>query len=88
MVNACAIYATERSPTGFWRAAKELIAYEEPTLSAVAVGHLDQNSFAQALDRCIERSKRPPPPAALAPPVQHPASEVKGPFVMRRRNLR
>jgi hypothetical protein len=70
-----------------FNAAKALIEYEEPKLSAVAVGHLDQNSFAAALDRAIERSKRHPPPAALPAP-QHSAEELKGPFVMRRRNLR
>ena len=45
--------------------------------------------FAAALERAIERSKQPPPPAALLPaPEQHPASELKGNFPMRRRNLR
>ena len=28
------------------------------------------------------RSQQPPPPPALLPPVQHPASEVRGPFVV------
>jgi hypothetical protein len=41
-------------------AAKELIAYEEPKLSAVAVGHLDQTSFAAALERAILRSQGHP----------------------------
>jgi len=68
-------------------AARELIAYEEPKLSAVAVGHIDGTSFAQALERCIARSKEPPPPAALPAP-QHSADELKGPFPLRRRNLR
>jgi hypothetical protein len=74
------------TPSQF-RAAKELLPYEQPKLTAVAIGHMDGNSFAQALERAIERSKQPPPPAALAPP-QHPASELKGNFPMRRRNLR
>ena len=70
-------------------AARTLIEYEEPRLSAVAVGHMDQSSFAAALERAIERSKQPPPPAALLPaPEQHPASELKGNFPVRRRNLR
>jgi hypothetical protein len=68
-------------------AAKILIEYQEPRLSAVAVGHMDGTSFAQALERCIARSKGPPPPAALPAP-QHPASELKGNFPMRRRNPR
>src|SRR5262249_31278900 len=59
-------------------AAKVLIEYEEPKLSAVAVGHMDGNSFAQVLERCIERSKKPPPPAALLPPVeQHPSERAE-----------
>jgi|SRR5215471_18769619 len=74
------------SPSQF-RAAKELLPYEQPKLTAVALGHFDGTSFAAALERAIERSKGPPPPAALAPP-QHSAEEVKGPFVTRRRNLR
>jgi len=69
-------------------AAKALIEYEEPKLSAVAVGHLDGNSFAQALERCIARSKAPPPPAALMPPAEHSAPDHSKPFVLRRRNLR
>src|SRR5262249_49116408 len=70
-------------------AAKVLIEYEEPRLSAVAVGHLDGNSFAQALERCLARSSAPYiPKPALPAPEQHPASELKGNFPMRRRNLR
>ena len=67
-------------------AAKILIEYQEPRLSAVAVGRMDGTSFAQALERAIMRSKSPPPPAALPAP-QHPASELKGNFPVRRRNL-
>jgi|SRR6516164_5958309 len=74
------------SPSQF-RAAKELLPYENPKLTAVAIGHMDQSGFAAALERAIERSKSPPPVAALAPP-QHPASELKGKFPVRRRNLR
>ena len=74
------------SPSQF-RAAKELLPYENPKLTAVAIGHMDGTSFAAALERAILRSKSPPPVAALAPP-QHPASELKGNFPMRRRNLR
>jgi hypothetical protein len=40
----------EPSPKQF-NAAKALIEYEEPKLSAVAVGHVDGNSFAQALEK-------------------------------------
>jgi hypothetical protein len=76
------------TPSQF-RAAKELLPYENPKLTAVAIGHMDQSSFAAALERAILRSKSPPPPAALLPaPEQHPASELKGNFPVRRRNLR
>jgi hypothetical protein len=66
---------------------KALIEYEEPKLSAVAVGHMDQSSFAAALERAIERSQQPPPPATLPPPEQ-PADELKKPMARLRRNLR
>jgi len=71
-----------------FNAAKVLIEYQEPRLSAVAVGHMDGKDFASQLERAILRSQQPPPPTALPPPEQHPASELKGNFPMRRRNLR
>src|SRR5262249_41325031 len=70
-------------------AAKVLVEYGEPKLSAVAVGHMDGTSFAQALERCLARSAATYlPKPALPAPEQHPASELKGNFPMRRRNLR
>ena len=85
-----AVYLEEEFPiTVRLKAASEAAKYRHAQLRAVAIGHLDQNSFAAALERAIERSKRPPPPAALLPaPEQHPASELKGNFPVRRRNLR
>ena len=81
----------ELSPQQF-NAAKVCLEYEQPKLTAVAVGHMDQTSFAAALERCQARSEAARdyvPRAALAAPVEeHPASEVSKPFVMRRRNLR
>jgi len=75
------------TPSQF-RAAKELLPYENPKLRAVATVNIDQN-FAVALERAIERSKRPPPPAALlSAPEQHSRDEVRGNFPVRRRNLR
>jgi hypothetical protein len=68
-------------------AAKVLIEYEEAKLTAVAIGHLDQNSFAAALDRAIARSKAPYVPLALPSP-QHSPDEVRRPFTRMRRNLR
>lgn len=76
------------TPSQF-RAAKELLPYEQPKLTAVAIGHMDGTSFAQAQERAIARSDGPPPKAALLPaPEQHSASELKGNFPLRRRNLR
>jgi hypothetical protein len=71
-------------------AAKVLIEYEEAKLTAVAMGHFDKSDFASMLDRAIERSRAPfvPRPALLPAPEQHPASELKGNFPVRRRNLR
>jgi hypothetical protein len=74
-------------------AAKALIEYEEPKLSAVAVGHMDGTSFAAQLERCLARSEAArngivPGPALIPPAEQHPASELKGNFPVRRRNLR
>jgi hypothetical protein len=71
-----------------FRAAKELLPYEQPKLTAVALGHFDGTWFAAALERATLRSQQPPPRAALSAPEQHPASELKGNFPMRRRNLR
>ena len=77
------------TPSQF-RAAKELLPYENPKLSAVISSQVDQQSFATALDRCLKRSAAGyvPRPALLSAPEQHPASELKGNFPMRRRNLR
>jgi hypothetical protein len=77
----------EVTPQQF-NAAKVCLEYEQPKLTAVAIGHMDQSSFAAALERAIERSKSPPPVAALPAPVQHPASEVRKPFTLPRRNFR
>ena len=76
------------TPSQF-RAAKELLPYEQPKLTAVALGHFDGTSFAEALDRCLKRSSAPyVPRPALPAPEQHSADELKGNFPMRRRNLR
>jgi hypothetical protein len=69
-------------------AAKEAIAYEKPKLTAVATAELDGNSFAELLDKAIERQERAklPPPIDVSPvPVQPmPASVLKKPFPRRR----
>jgi hypothetical protein len=62
------------------RAAIELLPYENPKLSATAIATMDGATFAEALERCIERSKSPVP--LLNGPVEElPASELKKPFV-------
>ena len=65
-------------------AAKESIAYEKPKLTAVA--HFE-GSFAEALERAIERRASRPPPSVLleAKAVETvPAGVLKKPFVRRR----
>jgi hypothetical protein len=52
------------------RAAIESLPFENPKLSATAVSHMNEKSFAQALERAIERSKKPsPPPLPLDRPL-------------------
>jgi len=71
------------------RAAEKCLEFEEPKVSAVAVGHFDGKDFATQLEKAIAGSKQPPPPAALmTPAVEHSADELKKPFPLRRRNLR
>ena len=61
------------------RAAIESLPYETPKLSATAIATMDGKSFADALDRAIERSKSPP---MLNGPLEElPAEELKKPFV-------
>jgi hypothetical protein len=71
-------------------AAKEAIAYEKPKLTAVATAELDGNSFAELLDKAIERQERakhPPKLIDVTPVDPHPASELKGPFARLRRRV-
>jgi hypothetical protein len=57
----------------------EMLPYIAPKLSATAIATMDGKSFAEALERCIERSKGP---LLLNGPVEElPASELKKPFV-------
>ena len=72
-------------------AAKVLIEYEEAKLTAVAMGYFDGTSFAAQLERCIARSEAARQgyvPAPALPPPQHPASELRKPFTLPRRNFR
>jgi hypothetical protein len=74
------IYRSTQQPMSLrMRAAIEALPFEVPKLSATAIATMDGKSFAEALDRCIERSKGPP---LLNGPVEElPASELKKPFV-------
>jgi hypothetical protein len=57
----------------------EMLPYIAPKLSATAIATMDGKSFAEALERAIERSKSPP--RLNGPVEQLPASELKKPFV-------
>jgi hypothetical protein len=83
-----AVYLEEEFPiTIRLKAASEAAKYRHAQLRAVAISQMDQHSFAAALERAILRSQSKYVPRALPAP-QHPASELKGNFPMRRRNLR
>ena len=60
------------------RAAIESLPYETPKLSAAAIGHFEGKTFAEALERAIERSKGPP--MLNGPVEQLPAETMKKPF--------
>jgi hypothetical protein len=52
-----AVYLSEELPlTVRMRAAIELLPFRHPKQSVVAIGHFDGKTFAEALERCIERS--------------------------------
>jgi hypothetical protein len=66
------------------RAAIESLPYETPKLSATAIATMDGKTFAEALERAIERSKSP---VLLNGPVEPlPPDTLKKPFA--RRNYR
>jgi hypothetical protein len=76
------------------RCAVEALAHEYPRVSAVAVTSMSGQSFAQALERAIARS-RGEAPALPAPkiiehyaPPELPAEDLKGPFPNYRNNYR
>jgi hypothetical protein len=70
----------EATPTRM-RAAIEYLPFENPKLSATAIATMDGQSFAEALDRCIERSKQAVPLLNGPAPPELPAEELKRPFV-------
>jgi hypothetical protein len=80
-----AIYRDKQQPLNVRvRCAIEALPFEVPKLSATAIATMDGKSFAEALDRCIERSRQPVP--LLNGPVEPlPASELKKPMSWYRR---
>jgi hypothetical protein len=77
------IYRNPMEPTPTrMRAAIEALPFENPKLSAAAIGHFDGQTFAEALERCIERSKSVP--LLNGPTIEHEelvsADELKKPF--------
>ena len=68
------------------RCAIEALPYETPKLSATAIAAFDGQTFAEALERCIERSKGPLLLNGPAPEL--PAEELKRPFSNYRNNYR
>jgi hypothetical protein len=81
-----AIYKDKRQPLNVRvRCAIEALPFEVPKLSATAIATMDERSFAAALDRCIERSKSPPP-MPNAPTIELvDATELKKPMARFRR---
>src|SRR6516164_3726916 len=61
------------------RAAIESLPYESPKLSAAAIAHFEGKTFAEALERAIERSKGPVLLNGRVEPL--PPEELKRPFV-------
>jgi hypothetical protein len=75
------------------RCAVEALAHEYPRVSAVAVTSMGGQSFADALERAIERSGTKPPLLPTPKVIEHeppelPASDLKGPFANYRNNYR
>jgi hypothetical protein len=70
------------------RCAVEALAHEYPRVSAVAVTSMSGQSFAEALERAIERSTKPPPKVIEHEPPEIPAEDLKGPFPNYRDNYR
>jgi hypothetical protein len=77
------IYRDENQATNVRiRCAVEALPYENPRVSAVTIATMDGKTFAEALERCIERSNSPVP--RLNGPVEPlPAGEYKKPFPRR-----
>ena len=83
-----AIYKDKKQPLNVRvRCAIEALPFEVPKLSATAIATMDGQSFAEALDRAISRSKQPALLNGPAPP-ELPAEELKRPMPHDRDNFR
>jgi hypothetical protein len=84
-----AIYRDKKQPLNVRvRCAVEALAHEYPRVSAVAVSHMNGQDFASALERAIERSKKPlplPAPKTIDHEPSVTAAEMKAPFSRYRR---
>ena len=58
----------------------ELLPYHAPKLMAVGTAELNGNSFAELLDKAIERSQRKMIDVTPNPVQPHPADKLKGPM--------
>jgi hypothetical protein len=78
------IYRSTQQPMSTrMRAAIEALPFEKPKLSATAIASIDGATFAQALERCIERSRNPPmlnSPKTIEHEELVSAGEMKKPF--------
>ena len=63
------------------RCAEAALPCETPKLSATAVATMDGQSFAEALERAVERSQQATLPRLNGPTPELPASELKKSFV-------
>jgi hypothetical protein len=83
------IYRSTQQPMSLrMRAAIEALPFEKPKLSATAIATMDGKTFAEALERCIERSQNPPmlnSPKTIEHEELVTSSELKRPFASYRR---
>jgi hypothetical protein len=84
-LTARGVYRSTQQPMSLrMRAAIEALPFEVPKLSATAIATMDGKTFAEALERCIERSTSPVP--RLNGPVEPlPLEELKRPMSRYRR---
>jgi hypothetical protein len=78
------VYRDRRQPLAMRvRCAVEAAPYENSKRLAVAHGHFNGKTYAEALEaelRAIERSKKPLPLPGPGPVIEHDPEELKGPM--------